>query len=54
MSQYIFHCRDCKKKFTQSLHMSDRETAKVKCPKCGGKRVEQLLSAFAAVTAKKS
>ncbi len=54
MSQYVFYCRECKKEFTQSLHMSDVESAKVKCPHCGSKRVEQLVTAFSAVTAKKS
>jgi putative FmdB family regulatory protein len=54
MSQYVFYCRDCKKEFTQSLHMSDRETNKVACPHCGGKRVEQLVTAFSTVTSKKS
>jgi putative FmdB family regulatory protein len=54
MSQYVFHCRDCKKKFTKVLHMADRDKSKVKCPHCGGKHVEQLLTAFSAVTSKKS
>jgi putative FmdB family regulatory protein len=54
MSQYIFQCRDCNKEFTQVLHMSEREQATVRCPHCGGKKVEQLVSAFSAVTSKKS
>ncbi|MGA9062244.1 MAG: FmdB family zinc ribbon protein [Terracidiphilus sp.] len=54
MSQYIFHCGDCKKEFTQVLHMADREKSVVVCPHCGGKRVEQLVTAFSAVTSKKS
>lgn len=54
MSQYVFFCGDCKKEFTQSLHISERETAKVVCPHCGSKRVEQLVTAFSAVTSKKS
>jgi len=54
MSQYVFQCRDCKKEFTKVLHISDRDRSKIKCPKCGGKRVEQLLTAFSAVTSKKS
>jgi putative FmdB family regulatory protein len=54
MSQYIFYCRECKKEFTQNLHMADWESSKVKCPKCGGKHVEQLVTAFSAVTSKKS
>jgi putative FmdB family regulatory protein len=54
MSQYVFQCRDCEKEFTQALHLADREKAQVVCPNCGSKRVEQLISAFSAVTSKKS
>ncbi len=54
MSHYIFQCLDCNKEFTQTLHMADREKIEVTCPHCGGKRVEQLVTAFSAVTSKKS
>jgi len=54
MSQYTFICLDCKKEFSQFLHMTDREKADVACPHCGSKRVEQLFLAFSAVTARKS
>ena len=54
MSQYLYHCQDCDKEFTQNLHISDVEKTEIKCPNCGGKRVHQLVSAFSAVTAKKS
>ena len=54
MSQYVYHCQDCNKEFTQHLHISDLEKAEVKCPHCGSKRVGQLVSSFSAVTSKKS
>ncbi len=55
MSQYVFHCEDCNKEFTQALHISDMEKGSaVTCPHCGSKRVNQLVSAFSAVTSKKS
>jgi putative FmdB family regulatory protein len=54
MSEYVFHCQDCNKEFTQSLHMADREKGGITCPHCGSKRVEQMVTAFSAVTAKKS
>jgi putative FmdB family regulatory protein len=54
MSQYVFHCQDCDKEFTQSLHISEVDSVTVKCPHCGSKKVNQLVSAFSAVTAKKS
>jgi len=54
MSQYVFQCRECNKEFTQALRMSEREKAQVKCPHCGSQRVEQLVTAFSAMTSKKS
>jgi putative FmdB family regulatory protein len=44
MSQYLYHCQDCDKEFTQSLHISDVEKAEIKCSRCGGKRVHQLVA----------
>ncbi len=54
MSQYVFFCEDCKKEFTQHLHIADREKGEVTCPHCGSKRVNQLVTAFSAVTSRKS
>jgi putative FmdB family regulatory protein len=54
MSEYRFHCEDCDKEFTKSLHMSERDQDSVVCPHCGSKRVQQLVTSFSAVTAKKS
>lgn len=54
MSQYAFHCADCNKEFTQQHHISDVEKAEIECPNCGSKNVHQLVSAFSAVTSKKS
>jgi putative FmdB family regulatory protein len=54
MSQYVFHCQDCDKEFTQQHHISDIDRAEITCPHCGSKRVGQLVSSFSAVTAKKS
>lgn len=56
MPQYDYECLDCHHHFevvlTLNEHEHERDT--VKCPKCGSKKVEQLVSAFFAVTAKKS
>lgn len=54
MSQYVFHCQDCNKEFTQTLHMAEVEKVHLTCPHCGSKKVHQLVSAFSAVTSKKS
>lgn len=54
MSNYLFHCLDCNKEFTQTLHMADVEKGEVKCPHWGGSRVSQMLASFSAVTSRKS
>jgi putative FmdB family regulatory protein len=54
MSQYVFQCQECNKEFTRILHMTDREKGEVTCPHCGSKHVEQLVTAFSAVTSRKS
>lgn len=54
MSQYVFRCQDCKKEFSQTLHIADFEKSEVACPHCGSKRVTQLVAAFSAVTSRKS
>jgi len=54
MSNYVFLCQDCKKEFTQTLHIAELEKGGVTCPHCGSKRVTQEVAAFSAVTSKKS
>ncbi len=52
--QCEFLCLACKKKFSLILTVSEYEKSKIKCPKCGNKKVEQRWAAFYAVTSKKS
>jgi putative FmdB family regulatory protein len=54
MPLYEYVCEDCKKQFTTVLTLSEHDAEKVTCPHCGSKNVEQLVSAFYAVTSKKS
>jgi putative FmdB family regulatory protein len=54
MPNYEYRCPSCKKKFTLILSMREHEAKKGKCPKCGGKKVEQLISQFMARTSRKS
>jgi len=54
MSNYVFLCQDCKKEFTQTLHIAELEKGGVTCPHCGSKRVTQEVATFSAVTSKKS
>jgi len=53
MPVYDYICKDCNKPFELVLTLSEHEKD-IKCPKCGGKNVEQELAAFFAVTSKKS
>lgn len=57
MPTYEFLCRKCEKPFerTCSLAQYDREMKKgIKCPRCGGVRVERQISAVEVKTSKKS
>lgn len=54
MCTYVFLCQDCNKEFTTSLHMADLDKNVVSCPSCGSRRVLQAVTAFSAVTSKKS
>jgi putative FmdB family regulatory protein len=54
MPQYVYFCETCKKEFTKTLHIAEMEKGGVKCPDCGGEKVHQMVSAFSAVTSKKS
>ncbi len=54
MPHYVFFCEDCAREFTLVLHISELETAVVKCPECGSTKVHQKAATFSAVTAKKS
>ena len=54
MPSYDYCCRDCDHTFTMSMSLKDHDTAQVRCVQCHGTRVEQLVTAFVAVTSKKS
>jgi putative FmdB family regulatory protein len=54
MPYYVFFCQDCKKEFTQVLHIADLEKGSIACPHCGGTNVAQQVAAFSAVTSRKS
>ena len=54
MPHYDFRCQKCKRKFSKTMHMSDLDKGGVKCPRCGSKKVEQLVATFSVVTSKKS
>jgi len=54
MPVYDFRCAKCSKKFSVTLTIAEYEKKKIKCPKCGSRKVEQQVAAFYAVTSKKS
>jgi len=54
MPHYEYLCTECNKKFSVALTLEEHEKGKVKCPKCGGIKVEQQWAAFYATTSKKS
>ena len=54
MPQYDFLCKDWQKRFTKILTISELEKGAIKCPECGGEKVEQQVAGFFAITGKKS
>jgi putative FmdB family regulatory protein len=54
MPVYDYICNDCQKVFETVLTLEEHDGKKIRCPRCGGKNVEQEAAAFYAVTSKKS
>ncbi len=54
MPIYEYQCKECNKRFTLVLSLTEYEKLLPVCPKCKSRKVEQLPAAFFAVTAKKS
>jgi len=54
MPIYEYLCKDCRNLFEKILTLAEYDREPIACPKCGSKNVEQELTAFYAVTSKKS
>jgi putative FmdB family regulatory protein len=54
MPTYQYRCDKCGKKFERSETISEHETSKANCPKCGSKKVSQVPGNVFVVTSKKS
>ena len=54
MPIYEYRCPTCKKKFNLILSFGEHDAKKAKCPKCGGKKLDQIISAFQVKTSRKS
>ena len=47
MPIYEYRCKECGEKFEKLVRFST-STSEIECPKCGGRKVEKLISAFSA------
>lgn len=54
MPTYEYHCEACKRRFSLTLSVSERDRGKVACPKCKSRKVRQQISAFMTKTSRKS
>ena len=54
MPSYEYRCAKCNKEFSMILSIKDHDARKAKCPKCGGKKLEQRISSFMVKTSRKS
>jgi putative FmdB family regulatory protein len=55
MPTYDYKCTECRKSFAEQQSFEEHDRGKrVKCPKCGSRKVERVLSPVFAKTSKKS
>lgn len=54
MPTYEYRCLECRKTFTVLHRIEEHARKRPKCPKCGGRKVEQQFASFFAKTEKKS
>lgn len=54
MPTYEYLCKACNKQFSLIQSFSEHEKAKVACPKCKSKKVQQRISVFTTKTSRKS
>jgi putative FmdB family regulatory protein len=54
MPHYEFVCNACQKIFPKTLTIAEHDAEKIACPHCGSHEIQQLWSAFSAITSKKS
>jgi putative FmdB family regulatory protein len=45
MPIYEYRCSECGEKFEKLVRLST-STSEIECPKCGGRKVEKLISVF--------
>jgi putative FmdB family regulatory protein len=54
MPTYDFRCGACRKKYTVTMSITQRDRKRIKCPKCGSTKAEAVFSTFFAKTSRKS
>jgi len=54
MAVYEYACGKCGKRFAVTMTISERESRRVRCPKCDSLKVVGQVSVFYAQTSKKS
>ena len=54
MPVYEYYCDKCEREVTLTLTIREHEKGNIQCPKCKGKALRQLLSAFMSQTSRKS
>jgi putative FmdB family regulatory protein len=54
MPDYEFYCERCRKEVTLTLSIGERERGDYKCPSCGSKKLEPLMSPFFSQTSRKA
>ncbi len=54
MPVYNYKCEKCGETCSLIMSITEKETKKVKCPKCKSVKVKPVYSGFFAVTSKKS
>jgi len=54
MPVYEYYCDTCQRGARVTLSISERNKARVACPRCGNKALRPLLSTFFSQTSRKS
>ncbi|MFQ5850773.1 MAG: zinc ribbon domain-containing protein [Candidatus Binatia bacterium] len=54
MPTYEYRCAKCGRRFSLVLSIKEHDSNRAKCPKCGSRKLNQLISSFYAQTSSKS
>ena len=54
MPSYEYRCQACNRTVTLRMSITQHEKARHACPKCGSKKLAQLLSSFLTQTSRKA